>query len=472
MDKKYKKLGANTIWFMVGSFGQKMLTFLFVPFYTSVLSTEQYGIVDLIVTIVTMIWPVFTLLVDEAVIRFLLDKDSDKSKIVTVGFVVNLVGLVGMLILSPIILFIGTIRSYYWLFILYYFAYAMNNFASYTAKGLEKIKIYSSSGIINTGCTVLFNILFLLVFRWGVEGYLVSYIIGFTISSIYILYNVRIAQYLNFRDIRYSSYFKEMISYALPMIPNSISWWVSNSVDKFFVTYMCGVSENGIYAVAYKLPSLVNVISNVFMNAWQISAVENFQDRHSKEFYSGIYNMYTMLCAVLVSGCIWFVKIISKLIFAKEFYTAYVYVPVLLFGVLFQVLSTFLGSIYTSSKRTRVLFYSTFIAALSNIGMNAILIPVFKVQGAAIATCISYFICWLIRVIDSRKIMKIEIDWKRSIIAYVIIIAQILICVFDINYSFVYEGLLVILVLLVYAKYIKTIYKKFIVAIKCTKKIL
>ena len=70
MKADYKKLGKNTLLFALGSFTQKAMAFLLVPFYTYVLSTSDYGTSDLIITISSMIWPLFTLLIDDAVLRF------------------------------------------------------------------------------------------------------------------------------------------------------------------------------------------------------------------------------------------------------------------------------------------------------------------------------------------------------------------------------------------------------------------
>ncbi|MCQ4991499.1 oligosaccharide flippase family protein, partial [[Clostridium] symbiosum] len=69
---------------------------------------------------------------------------------------------------------------------------------------------------------------------------------------------------------------REKIRYAIPLIPNSISWWISNSSDKLIVSYVCGVAANGIYYVSYKIPSLITTCSSIFFKAWQISAVDGF----------------------------------------------------------------------------------------------------------------------------------------------------------------------------------------------------
>lgn len=459
MENKYKKLGKNTLWFMIGSFGQKILAFIFVPFYTNVLSTEEYGVADLIVTIVTMLWPLFTLLIDEAVLRFLLDKEYKKENIVSVGFFVNMIGFLIVLFISPTILLFDSLKNHYLVSIIYFFSYTLYSFTSYASRGLEKVRDYSIGGIINTGCTVLSTILFLLVFKFGIEGYLFGYIVGMLVASAFLIIKTGLYRFISLRFKILIPDIKGMFQYSLPMIPNSISWWISNSLDKMFVTHFCGFAANGVYAISYKIPSLIIVISNVFINAWQISAAENYKDKQSKEFYSNIYNYFFIFNAVLVAGVIWFNKILAKILFAKDFYEAFRFVPMLLLGILFHNLAGFFGTIYTSYKKTSMLFYSTVIAAGSNILLNALLIPKWEIQGAAIATCISYFICYFVRLLNSRKLMKLETCIWREIVAICIICVQVIFCILDISHYFIYEGGLFIFIVIVFFREIIAICK-------------
>ena len=76
---------------------------------------------------------------------------------------------------------------------------------------------------------------------------------------------------------------REMIVYSLPLIPATIMWSITNVSDRFFVTYYLGEAQNGIYSVAYKLPTIISVISAIFTQAWQLSAIgeRESEDRSS-----------------------------------------------------------------------------------------------------------------------------------------------------------------------------------------------
>ena len=446
MKSNYKKLGKNTLIFAVGSFTQKAMAFLLVPFYTYVLSTSDYGTSDLIITISSMIWPLFTLLIDDAVLRFSLDKNEKKEQIISIGFYVNLFGFLIMLCLSPLVLLVDALKEYYLLFVLYYFMYSVNCFFSYALRGLEKTTLFSVTGIISSFIAIACNLVFLLVFHWGVRGYLLSFILSFLITGI-----------IQFSLGKFGSYIiplsaidkykrREMIRYAIPLIPNSISWWISNSSDKLIVSYVCGVAANGIYSVSYKIPSLITTCSSIFSNAWQISAVDGFRSEENRKYFSDVYYKYSTVCMFLASMLIAFNKVVCRIAFSKDFYMAWINVPVLLYAVTFQIMSGFLGTIYTTSKQTKMMFTSTVIAALSNIVLNVILIPLYGGMGAAWATCISYITVWLIRVVDSRKIMKLSVNWAREIICNLLLLLQVCIACTDDSKTFLCTFLLMLVI--------------------------
>lgn len=421
MNRSYKKLGINTLLFTIGSLGQKLLTFLFVPFYTAILSTSDYGTTDLIVTIVSLIWPIFTLQIDEAILRFCLDKENSKKTIISIGFWTNIIGIVPMLLFSVLILGVPVLKPYYLLFVLYYCSYTMNCFTSYAAKGLEKVSLFALSGIVTSIVVISCNIFFLIVLKIGIIGYLLSYILGYSITSVFVLKKGKLYKYIRLLSQEDKKIMKELCAYSLPLIPNSICWWVNNSLDRLMVAAMCGVSGNGLLAVAYKIPSMLTTMSSMFSNAWQISAVEDFGSDKSKKMYSAIYNKYVALNIFIVSAITLFVKLIAKILFSKDFYGAWVYAPALVFASMFMILSGFLGTIYTSSKKTKMVFYSTVIGAVVNIILNYILIKTIGIQGAAVATLVSQVIIWAIRAYDSQKILRLDVKWHIHVLCFILI---------------------------------------------------
>ena len=85
MESRIKYLFKNTAIFTIGNFATKVISFFLIPLYTNVLTTSEYGIVDLVVTISTITVPIITLNMMEAVMRFNLDKGADNNKFTKIG---------------------------------------------------------------------------------------------------------------------------------------------------------------------------------------------------------------------------------------------------------------------------------------------------------------------------------------------------------------------------------------------------
>ena len=424
MNKK-KKLGSNVLFMTAGNFASKMLSFLLIPMYTAVLSTAEYGIADIMTTTITLLAPIFTLQINEAILRFCLDKNSNKEKILTIGIFIISIGFFIMILMSPIVFIFPNLKKYYLLFLIYYISSTLYTILSQFTKGIEMVKEYAIGGVLDTAIVIACNIFSLVYLKLGVFGYITSFIIGNFIVSVYLIIITK--AYKKFKlsslDIRLM---KTMINYSAPMIPNSISWWITNSSDKYMVTFFVGTSANGLYSIAYKIPSLLSTINGIFMSAWNISAVEGFGSRESKKFFSETYLMLSTLDAIIVSGLVLFAKPIARILYSNDFFVAWKYAIVLILGYMFSSLSSFLGSVYTTSKRTTALFYTSVIGAFINIVLNIIMIPLLGVLGAAIATTFSYITVWLIRVFHTKKIYDFDKCIFKNCICGGIIMIQII----------------------------------------------
>jgi len=182
------------------------------------------------------------------------------------------------------------------------------------------------------------------------------------------------------------------------------------------------------------------------MTAFQISVVENFGSEESKRFFGQVYKALSSFCIIGVSGLVVLAKPIASILYQKDFFSAWSISCVLIFSVLFHALSGCLGTIYTSAKKTKFLFYSTGIGAIVNIILNVILIYWLGIIGAAIATLISNAVVWFSRLINSRKLIAFPINILTDSLSFVLIVVQIFLVIQDQLYCYIGAiGLLIII---------------------------
>lgn len=447
--KGLRKLGSNIIIFTIGSFASKMMNYFLLPFYTSILTQAEYGVYDIVATTSNLLYPFTTLLITEATMRFTLDREYDRKKVFTLSVVVTGIGFLVFVICSPLILLSQAYKAYYIHFLLYHFFVTLHTLVAQYSKGIEETKKYALSGIIGTAVTITSNILLMVYWDFGLEGYFVSYYIGAFASSIYLFVGCKIWKYILGIGKRDYVLLKEMLKYSLPIMPNAISWWISTSSDKYLIGYFVGVNAVGLYSIAYKIPSLMTVFTTIFFNAWQITAVEDFGTPIASKRYSQVYNWLFSIIFALSSVIILMSKIITKILFSEAFFDAWRYIPFLVAAYVFHDLSAYIGSIYTAAKKTEMLFVSTLIGAGVNLILNIFFIAKWGAIGAAITTLISYFVVWLIRLFDTKKLMVIEYAVKKNIISIVLLMIEMIIIFSDFKYSIMFGIISVILILFI-----------------------
>lgn len=453
-ESKYRYLAKNTALFTISSFGSKILSFLLVPLYTSVLSTADYGTADLITTTSNLLIYVFTLNIADSVLRFAIDKKSDQEDILAYGCKIFLNGslLFGAAVLGAYLLhLVSWDNSCYIFLILAFVSTAFNQILGNYLRAIDNISAVAVSGVLSTAVTIVSNILFLLVFHTGVYGYMISMILGPTASCIYsvIKINRPLSVFLHAKCPKEMK--REMVRYSVPLIFNGVAWWINNSIDKYFVTAMKGVAENGIYSVSYKIPTMLTIFQSIFSQAWNLSAIREFDKNDTDGFFASAYDMYQTVLVTLCTGLILINIPLARFLFAKDFFVAWRCSSILVLSLVFNALSGFIGSIFSAVKNSKIFAVSTVSAACVNMVLNALLIPTYGAEGAAVATTISFFIIWLIRLVCARRIIRWKISLKRDIVTYLLLIVQLVLEKLP-GHMYVAQVVIVVCILTLYRK--------------------
>ncbi|MCT2872723.1 lipopolysaccharide biosynthesis protein [Limosilactobacillus fermentum] len=424
MKNRYSKLMDNSALFAIANLGTKLIQFFLVPLYTYALSTSAYGTVDLMITTVSMLTPIFSLSIFDAVFRYTMDRDADYKRVFTIGLGVTIIGLLLLGLFVPIFDLLKIPYATYFAIMLglSLFNSLLQNFA----RSIGYVKVFAFSGVINALSTTLLSILFLVVLKLGIEGYINSLIISSVITLAFLVIGAQAWKYVSFKTISIE-YLKKMLRYCIPLIPNAFSWWFTNDANRYFILLFVGTAGNGLYAVANKMPSILSVLFNIFSQAWQLSAVEEYDSKDKNEFYSNIFN-YLMLFLLLGVGAILVVlKPFMSVYTSSSFYESWKIVPFLLMAAVYSNLSGFLGTVFLAAKKTASLFSTTIIGMLLNLIFNVVLIPIIGLNGAGLGSAIGFIIVSILRLRKASKedYVKINVDTKMCLTSHVLIILMI-----------------------------------------------
>ncbi len=455
MNGKYKALIKDTAIFAIGNLGSKAILFFLVPLYTNYLSTEEYGIADLVTTFVTLIFPFTGLSIEKAVIRFGLKTNEKKENVLKVSFIVLIISYLVTFLIMPIIGLYKPIADW----IVYLYALVILSNTIEVERSYLKIKLmnkaYSIIGIVQTSILAITNIVLISFCHIGVRGYLISNV-GALGASAAISFFVS-DMYHGLKAGRFSiPLLKRMIQYSAPLVFSGISWWIMHSSDKVMIEWMIGASALGLYTAATKIPSFINVAISIFNQAWTISSIKETESSKDVRFYS---NTFDYQCAVLFGFGIIIISIVKpamSIYVGQDFRTSWVYTPFLIVAAVYYSVFAFCGTLYAALQKSVNDMWTSVIAALTNIVINYVMILRVGTWGAVIGTVSSFFLFSIIRIIDIRHCIQFKIDIFRFTMNTLMIFAIAFCATFNYYYVLI-SCACVILYIIVNFRFIKRI---------------
>lgn len=406
-----KRLVRNIGIFAIGNLGSKVIGFLLIAIFTRYLTTTQFGYVDLITTTVNMLLPIIALSIADAVFRFVMDDDANDQMIFSTGVSFTLLmSLIVFLIAFPILKLFDV--HYAGLVLLYLAASLVQILFQNFVRGIGYVRLFAINGLVSAlvlaGCGI-WQVVYL---RNGITGYLNALIIATIFSVLFIGFIAKLWTFFRI-SANNRQLLKAMLQYSIPLIPNAFLWFFTNDASRYFIVGFVGLAANGLYAVATKLPTIINVFYTIFSQAWQISAVEEYRKNRHSRFFSDVFSADVGLSVILIGAILIILRPIMTIFVASEYFDAWKIVPALLLASFFSNLASFLGTIYLATKETKGIMMTTVYGMIVNLLLNVILIPLFGIQGAGIGAAIGFAFVMYIRLRDIRKFVDLHVNWRQ-----------------------------------------------------------
>ncbi len=417
---KGKVLAKNTAIVSIGKICTQLITFFLLPVYTAVLSNEEYGVVDLLNTLTSLLLPIATLQIEQGIFRYLIDcreNNKKQTKLITtvIRFMIiqSAVCIIIFLCVSPLIH-----NEYKYFLMANLLMGIFSSLLLQICRGLGDNATYAIGSFITGAITVLLNIIFIVVFHWGAYGMLGATAISNLLCSLYLLMKKKIYKYIKPKQYD-KKILKEIIKYSVPLIPNMISWWIVSASDRTIISALIGIAQNGIYSAANKFSGVFTTLYSVFNLTWTESASINISSEDRDEFFSKILDFVIRFFGCLCLGTIAVMPFVFNILINEKFAEAYYQIPILILGSIFNILVSFLGSIYVAKKLTKEIAKTSIIAALVNIFVNIVLIKPIGLYAASISTVIAYASMFAYRWIDVKKYVKFNLN--RSLMFILIV---------------------------------------------------
>lgn len=458
MKNKIKYLSKNVALFFVSSFLPKILSFFLIPLYTYYLTTEDYGTYDLIITTSSLMIPIFSLCIQDAVMRYAMEKNEGKEYVFSTALNINLIGMVIVFLLCLLLYSFNVFNfpiKFYFFIIAFYFLGSINNMFDFFCKAIGKVKEIVISSCIKTTLTLLLNIFFIACLKLELMGLLYAYLFGLIFSVVYLFFKVDLYKYITLKNNKKLT--KKMIKFSAPLIFSSVAWWINSSSDRYILTWIAGAAVNGIYSISYKIPSIISTFATVFNNAWSISSIKDYDKDDSDGFFGFTYTIMNLFLIILCSSLMILNLPISNFFYSKDFNLAWMYIPPLLLSVLYNSLLLFITGVFRAIKDTKTITISVILGAIINTILNFILIKKFGAYGAAIATMIGYLVSLSFAKFKLKKYIILKTNNFNNYFSYIILTFQMILAYFG-NKYIIAQFLCLFVILFIYKKSIGDAY--------------
>lgn len=424
--KHEKRLVRDTILYGIAHFGASFLSLLMLPILTRYFHPAEFGTWDLVLTSVSLLAPIISLEMTSATYRWLLEEDEEEKRktIITTGFL--------QIIRQLIIFNIACILIFaFWKFPFQSYALIFMNvniissFLMQCVRGLRKNVLFATLSLLQSIFVIGMLLTFIFILKLRVESFFYAHILANILIIVIVLFGIRFTHYIQLRKNFSSILVKQYFSYAFPIIPAAISWWIMTMSDRWFILYFIDINANGIYAISLKIAAVLMMVNNVFSLAWKDNVITTFKLREKERFYNKVFILYFRLLAASVILLTLLAKPLINSFIGESYSDAWQYAGILLLATLYHALALFWSSSFHAARKTKAILQSTVIGAILNVLFNLLLTPSFGLYGVAVATVIAFFITWLIRVYLAKQLFNINLRIREFVAWNVLIIVSI-----------------------------------------------
>lgn len=402
--------------YTIGNIGSKLITFLLVPFYTRFITPAEFGYYDICFTVMFCICPFILFQLNDGSFRFLLETKDERRQGAVLTYTFNTIARNALIITA-----IGWVVSmcfdvrYLWFVVLFSISQSVYDEQLQAMRGLGRTKVYVFASICNSFLCAALSIVFVAVLKYGVPGIFWANIASRLLVSLGMMLKMQLFSRYYDNRLLDRTLNRKLLRYCLPLMPTVLFWSLLNSNNLFFIQHYLGLWENGIYAVLAKFTGILYVLSNIFTQTWQQSAIEQYESPDHNVVFSKIFNCYFYLFCGLVMFFPFGLRINYFWLVSDEYDSSSIYLFANSVYMMCFAMSMFFELGYQCAKQTARILPGLVIASVVNVAFNYMLIDVIGIWGVILSGIITYGTLTVYRVVDTRKYMLITFDKKNFV---------------------------------------------------------
>jgi len=421
MLKDYKSIMKHTSIYALGNILSKMVGFFMIPIYTRHLTPADYGVLELISLVLTVMSRLLSLRLTAGMMRFYYEYDEpgEKKSLISTSQI-SMIIIAGLTFFSlvygsryaSIFVFGSDAYEHFFPYIFASLGFELISSVCFTyIRILQRSGYFMFMSMLQLVVGLGLNIYLIVYLKLGVQGVVYSMVIsnGMTacVLSAFTFWKVKV--HFDFSKL------KKLVKFGLPMIPAGLLIFLLNTGDRYLISRLSTLEELGIYGLGYKFGMLLGVfIGTPFLSIWGPKRMEIYRTHpNPPEVYARVFlyiffvfSFVGLTLSLLTSDLLIFIT-------TPEYYGAGKVVPLVVVGYMFYNLYYVIDIGFFIKKKVYWYPLINIVGVICNFGLNIILIPRIGAYGAAIMTAISFFLCALMALVVSQKYYPIKYDYAR-----------------------------------------------------------
>jgi O-antigen/teichoic acid export membrane protein len=419
LGAQLRRLGTQSVIYGLGGLVSRILAVLLLPLYTHYLSPDDYGRIETLIALTTVLAIVLRFGIQPAFFRFTFDSpDADHRRRVlrtAVWFTIgtSTAGLGALAALAEPIsnALFGTTGAWDLVLASGVALWAQMNYEQLTAvfRVEERATAFVTASLVNIALTVGATLVLVVALDTGPLGVIVGNFTGtLLVYAVLVLYR---REQLGLTFDR--GLLREMNRFGMPLVPTALLLWVTSFSDRFFLVTLADATETGLYSVGVRIASAMVLMLTAFRMAWPAFAYSIEDDGEARRTYGWVLTYLTVVSTWAATGLALLSPWLVDWLAAPAFASASRVVGPLAFAAVafggYIVVAIGIGR----QKRTQFNWVVTGAAAAVNVALNLTLIPPYGMMGAAVATVAAYVVMFAGMAWWSQRIYPVPYQWRR-----------------------------------------------------------
>jgi len=408
--------------YIVATVISRFITFALLPVFTNFLTAEEFGIFSLIIAFISFVAVLVPVGTDSALLNYYIKFPEQKKSYFSVAYFMTLFNLLlfsllFFLLRKFIMRFVIPDENFFTVFLVLLLVVieVLNIFPRLIFRAENKAILFFLVSVIHSIFMFTLCYLFVAKSNMGVRGIILGFLLSDVTVFIFTLPSV-------FKNIHFRipiEVVKKIITFSFPFAVSAVFGMLLEVSDRFILKFLSDLKAVGLYSAGYRVGSLMNILVIGFNLAWYPYFLNIINKEDAKRRLSN-----TVTIVITVFLYLWFliylwiadflkIRVFGVYLMGGDYWPAISIIPVIALGYIFLLFYNLQIPGIFQLEKTKYVPIAYGVATTINIILNIILIPILGYSGAAISTCISYFVLSFVIYIVNNKIYPMQYQWSK-----------------------------------------------------------